>query len=292
MTDATSTAVERRVEVAPGVELRILDRGDPSGAPPFLLVHGLASNARMWDGCAEALAALGHRSVAVDLRGHGRSDKPDHGYDFETVTDDLARLIEAVGLDRPVLAGQSWGGNLVVEFAARFPGASRGIAAVDGGTIELSDRFDSWDDVAEALRPPPLTGMSSARLLAMMRASHPDWPHSGIEGSMANFEHLADGTLRPWLTLDRHLQILRGLWEHRPTRRLGEVRDPVMFVPADNGAVAWTHDKEASIERAVAALNAPARTVWFRPADHDLHAQFPERLAEVLHDATQDGFFR
>jgi len=46
---------------------------------PFVLVHGLASNARLWDGVARRLAGAGHSSAAVDLRGHGRSDKPDTG---------------------------------------------------------------------------------------------------------------------------------------------------------------------------------------------------------------------
>jgi len=279
------------VEVAPGVELRVIRRGGDLPGAPFLLVHGLASNARLWDGCADALAALGHPSVAVDLRGHGRSSKPDAGYDFATITADLAALIAAEPLDRPVIVGQSWGGNVVVELGVSHPGLVRGVVAVDGGTIELQDRFDTWDEVEAALRPPSLIGTASSRMLAMMRAGHPDWPHSGIAGAMANFEHLPDGTIRPWLTLDRHLMILRALWLHRPSERLRQLEVPLMFVPADSGAAAWTHDKEASIERAAASLHVPYRTEWFRPADHDLHAQFPDRLAALLHGATTDGFF-
>jgi pimeloyl-ACP methyl ester carboxylesterase len=245
----------------------------------------------MWDGFAEALARLGHRSVAIDLRGHGHSTKPDSGYDFATVTDDVAGVIRDVGWSRPVVVGQSYGGNVVVELAARHDDLVGGVVAVDGGTIQLQDRFDSWADAEHALRPPPLAGMASSRMIALLRSSHPDWPHSGIEGALANFEHLPDGTLRPWLTLERHLMILRELWGHRPAERLAEVTVPVMFVPADNGAVAWTHDKEASIATATLGLRVPHRTVWFRPADHDLHAQHPERLASVLHSALEEGFF-
>ena len=51
---------------------------------PFLLVHGLSSNARTWDGVAAELSAAGHPVVAIDQRGHGRSEKPpiSAGYDF------------------------------------------------------------------------------------------------------------------------------------------------------------------------------------------------------------------
>lgn len=284
------------VPVAPGVSLRVIDRLpalEGPELPSFLLVHGLASNARMWDGCAEALRALGHRSVAVDLRGHGHSDKPDTGYDFATVAADLVALIAQLGLRRPVAVGQSWGGNVVVDLAVEHPELVRGAVAVDGGTIELQDRFETWEEVAEALRPPNLLGVHRSQILARMRAAHPDWPHEGIEGTLANFEVLADGTVRPWLTLERHLLILRELWLHRPSELFGRLTAPTMLVPAANDANAsWTHDKEASISAAEAAIvGAPRRTVWFSPADHDLHAQFPERLAAVLHDATEDGFF-
>lgn len=61
---------------------------------PFVLVHGLASNSLTWNQVGHLLAAAGHRVLAIDQRGHGLSDKPEEGYDFETVTADLARLLE------------------------------------------------------------------------------------------------------------------------------------------------------------------------------------------------------
>ena len=66
------------------------------------------------------------------------------------------------------------------------------------------------------------------------------------------------------------------------------------FVTAANDAVAaWTHDKELAVQRAEQLLgDTPHRSVWFRPADHDLHAQFPDRLAELLDAATNEEFFR
>jgi pimeloyl-ACP methyl ester carboxylesterase len=294
----TTIARSLCLPVAEGVELRVLVRdppengSSPAAQVPFLLVHGLASNARLWDGCADRLAALGHRVAAVDLRGHGWSSKPDAGYDFATIVEDLVAVIGALGLDRPVVAGQSWGGNVVIELAALRPEVTRGVVAVDGGTIELQDRFGSWDETRDVLRPPDLAGLRRAQLEGMLRSTHPDWPEEGIEGALANFEEQEDGTIRPWLTFDRHLTILHELWRHRPSVRFREIRVPVLLVPAASGPASWTHDKEASVARAEAALvGAPHRTVWFRPADHDLHAQHPERLARVLHDATQDGFF-
>jgi len=282
----------RRVDVGP--VLRIVEWAARDGSPErpaVVAVHGLASNALLWRGAAEELSALGHRTVAVDQRGHGRSDKPDGGYDMRTVADDLARLLESLrddGIDRPVLAGQSWGGNVVVELAHRRPDLVRGVVAVDGGFIRLRDHFAGWDECAEALRPPPIAGTPAADMRGWMRRAHPDWPESGIEGTMENMEHMDDGTVRPWLTLERHMAILRGLWEHDPLERLAETDVPVLFVPAVGDGPRGERTRDAALRAAAAARRA--RIEWFDGADHDLHAQQPARFARTVHDAVESGF--
>ena len=159
------------------------------------------------------------------------------------------------------------------------------------GIIELAEHFPAWAQCESVLRPPAIIGMRASRFEGMIRAAHPTWPEPGIQGALANFEIRADGTVAPWLTLDRHMKILRSLWEHRPSQRFPEIAVPVMLAPADTGSnPAWTADKRAGIAAAESTL-AVSRTHWFAPADHDLHAQFPDRLATHLIDAVNDGFF-
>jgi pimeloyl-ACP methyl ester carboxylesterase len=283
------------VETGTGVQLRTIHWGDPKLLTnvPLMLVHGLASNALLWEGAAHAFNALGHPIVAIDLRGHGLSDKPDTGYDMHSVTADLAGTLEQLalqGFSRPVLCGQSWGGNVVIELAYQFPSLVRGVVAVDGGFLELQQHFPKWEECAVALRPPPLIGTPAKQMRAYMERAHPDWPQTGIDGAMANMEHLADGTIRPWLTLDRHLTVLRGLWEHQPTRIYTDITVPVLFVPAEGPSGVFADTKRHAVEQAL-ALVPRARVEWFSPADHDLHAQYPDRFAQVVHDAVKDGFF-
>jgi pimeloyl-ACP methyl ester carboxylesterase len=260
----------------------VVRRHDGDGRP-FLLVHGLASNARLWDGVADHLAAAGHAVVAVDLRGHGQSSKPNHGYDFATVVADLVAVIDAVDLDRPIVAGQSWGGNVVLELAARHPGRAHAVALVDGGWIHLGDRFDEWAECEAVMRPPPLAGTKYTRIVAAIRSARPDWPESGIAGSLANFEVLEDGTVRPWLSLENHLRILRALWEHQPRQLYASVPLPVLLIPAGGSADDPAEAaKRANVAEALAML-AAARVRWYEPpADHDLHAQHPEAIARDL----------
>jgi pimeloyl-ACP methyl ester carboxylesterase len=108
-----------------------------------------------------ALAARGHGSIAVDLRGHGESSRPDDGYDFRTITDDLIPFLG----NRPIVAGQSYGGLVAVELAARHPDAVGAIACVDGGAADLRGRFSSLDEALAVMRPPyqQFEGIASPR---------------------------------------------------------------------------------------------------------------------------------
>ena len=293
--DAADAMEHRQVTVADGVDLAVDEwrpgrpARPPAGSPPFVLVHGLASNARLWDGVAIALAAAGHPMFAVDLRGHGRSSKPDGPYDVPTVADDLATLIERLGLERPVVAGQSWGGNVVLELAARHPDLVRGIVCVDGGWLELSRDFADWDACRAALAPPRLAGRRLVEIEGYLRSAHPDWPETGIRGVLANFELRPDGTVAPWLTFDHHIKVLRGLWEHRPSELYAGLAVPVLLAPADGGESDRTRRKRGDVDTA-ATIIPDARVRWFT-GDHDIHAQHPDELAGVMHDMTVDGFF-
>jgi pimeloyl-ACP methyl ester carboxylesterase len=284
-----------RVAVIGGVELEVARWGG-GGAVPFVLVHGLASNLRLWDGVGASLAGRGFDAVAVDQRGHGLSDKPDDGYDFATVADDLARVIGALGFERPVVVGQSWGGNVVLELAAAAPSLVRGVTCVDGGWIDVRSRFDDWDACAAAMAPPRTEGTRFADIEAGFRRRHPDWPESGLQGALACFEVRGDGTVAPWLTFDRHLSIVRAMWEQDVPglyAREGDV--PVFLLPCRPGPgsgtaeTGWAAAKAAAVSAAEAGL-AVCRTHWFT-AEHDVHAQYPEQVADVLVAAVEDGFF-
>ena len=279
-----------RIEVAPDVLLHVERRDGDPGAAPFLLIHGLASNLRLWDGVAEHLQARGHSVIALDQRGHGRSDAPEQGYDMDTVVADVQAVIETLGLDRPIVVGQSWGGNVVLEYGWRHPSAVRGITCVDGGVIELAEWFPSWEACLAALTPPRLDHLTIEQLEARMRATSPALPDRAIAAALHCFRVREDGRVEPRLARHRHLQILRSLWEHRPSTRFPTLRPPTILVLADTGDAARTAAKRHAETRARAAA-ARLRSHWFAPAHHDVHAQFPDRVADLLASAATEGFF-
>lgn len=250
-------------------------------APVFLLLHGLSSNARTWDLVAQRLAESGYQAIAADQRGHGLSGKPESGYDFGTITRDLNELVDALGLDRPILAGQSWGGNVVLEAAARYPEISRGLVFVDGGFLELGSR-GPWEEISRELRPPDLAGLPRAAIAERIAESFPRWVPAGVEMTLGNFEHFEDGTVQPWLALRHHMAILRALYDQDVDALFPQVNVPVLICPADDGSD-WTESKRTLVERAAAGL-AHSEVRWFAGAAHDIHVDQPVLLAQAILD--------
>lgn len=263
----------------------------PGEDVPFVLLHGLSSNCRTWEAVAERLAAAGHRVVTVDQRGHGLSDKPAAGYDFATIIADLASLLSAIQLERPIVVGQSWGGNVVLEFGVRYPELARGLGFVDGGFIDHQARPNpSWESVSTELRPPDLDGMPRETLEHRLRAAHPDWSDAGIAATLANFETLPDGSIRRWLDIPSHMLILRAMWEQRPGEFYPQVTKPVLICAADSGD-AWTVHKRRQVAAAEAGLSR-CEVHWFPATDHDIHIHRPTELAGLFLSSVERGIWQ
>ena len=89
---------------------------------PVSLMHGWPLSADSWDDQAMALADAGYRAIAYDRRGFGRSEQPWSGYDYNTLADDLANVIEQTGAKDATLVGFSMGGGEVARYMSRHAG--------------------------------------------------------------------------------------------------------------------------------------------------------------------------
>lgn len=276
-----SSAVESiTVDVAEGVGLRVRHWAG-SGAPPFLLVHGLSSNARLWDAIARRLVEAGHPVDAIDLRAHGESPAPPDGYDTSTAADDLAAALTGLGRAPAVVAGQSWGGNVVVRLAARHPELVAALALVDGGWLDLSSTFGTWEQCEKALRPPNVDSMTPAELRERLTRGHPDWSAEAIEATLANLRVAPDGRLRRRLAIPDHMRIVRSMWDDPPWLDFPRITAPVLLIPALPAGASADGDKDELVRKAATALPR-ARIRAYVGADHDLHAQHPDDLAADL----------
>jgi pimeloyl-ACP methyl ester carboxylesterase len=273
----------RQLDVTlPDVTLRVRQQGDGTFGADFLLVHGLASNARLWDETAAVLVEAGHRTWAIDLRGHGESGLPETGFDSGTAAKDLAAACAQLGLSSVIVAGQSWGGNVAVRFAAEHPELVTGLALVDGGWIDLAAEFGSWQECADALRPPDVDGMPLDNLLGYLRSAHPDWSETAIAATSFNLRELPDGTVERRLPISRHMEIVRDMWDNPPWPWLPRITAPTLLLPALSADDPARAEQTRRRVAAAAAAIAHASVNEYPGGDHDLHAQRPKELAADL----------
>ncbi len=156
----------------------------PHRCPPVLLLHGLLQTG---EGMANLAAHLARQGTVVvpDLRGRGESSQPDDGYDPATMADDVAALIETLGLDRPVVIGRLHGGLVGYHLAARRPDLVRGVVLGDTAPEVGAERAAARLDAVRAL-PRRFPSLDAALAfyqdglgLSPVRARH-DIPHDLI----------------------------------------------------------------------------------------------------------------
>ena len=124
------------IAAADGTQLFYRDwgGGGAGGSSPVVMIHGWPLSGDAWSAQAVALARAGHRVLAYDRRGFGRSDQPWTGYDYDTLSDDLDAIIRGLDLRNVALVGFSMGGGEIIRYAARH-GIERLSKAVFVGSV-------------------------------------------------------------------------------------------------------------------------------------------------------------
>jgi pimeloyl-ACP methyl ester carboxylesterase len=111
-----------------GVELHVETAGDPGG-PAVLLAHGFPELAYSWRHQLPALAEAGYFAVAPDMRGYGRSSRPEPitDYDITHLTGDVAGVLDHFGIESAVIVGHDWGSIVASNFAGLYPSRTRAL---------------------------------------------------------------------------------------------------------------------------------------------------------------------
>ena len=137
----------------PGIRLRLLDFGGPGS--PILILHGLAGRASEWSEVASDLSGR-HRVVALDIRGHGGSDKPDD-LARRSFAADAVGVLEMLELGPVCLLGHSFGGDIALMVAATRPDLLSSLVVVEAAPhldpetkAAIAAWFRSWPDVFES----------------------------------------------------------------------------------------------------------------------------------------------
>ncbi len=263
-----------------GVRLHYLEWPveDPSegDGTDLLLLHGLSANARYWERLARRLPH--RRVVALDQRSHGSSDRPAAGYRPEDLAADAAAAIEAAGLERPVVAGHSWGVTTALTLAAARPRLVSGLALVDGPVLAMSERL-RWEDAARLMQPPLPSYRSLEEAYEESRRHVGQAWGPDLEASVrAGLVRDGEAWVLP-LTAEVRLEVLRRLYEFQPQLLLPQVASPILAALArDDSPMRQVREESA---RLLAELQPTADVRWY-DSRHDIPQIRPDGLAADL----------
>jgi pimeloyl-ACP methyl ester carboxylesterase len=247
-----------------GVSLAGLDF--PGSGMPVMLFHGLAGYAGEWRMTADGLSD--RRVVALDGRGHGRSERFPEDVSIAAHAEDAAHVISELGLGQVVAIGQSLGALTAITLAANHPELVKAMVVVDADPAAGSQATVA--DVEASLRrwPVPFDSvLAAARYFGGSPGSAAAWANG--------LEHREDGW---WPRFDfevmtKTLQeaLGRDYWDE-----WGRVRCPVLVLRAEHGDVS-----EATAQEMTERLPT-ARTIEIPGAGHDLHLDSPKEWQAVL----------
>jgi non-heme chloroperoxidase len=258
-----------RTRTTDGTELFYRDWG--SGRP-VVFTHSMLMSSDMWQHQMLHLAEHGYRAVAYDRRGHGRSDDPGAGYEFDTLADDLAAVLDALALTDITLVGHSMGGGEVVRYLSRHGYQRVSRIALVGSTVPRLD-----------VDPP-----AAAAHLDRLRTSYGQWV---AENAAVSFGDQLPGCEIPQPEKDRTIQEWMGVSLQAAVActatnlaadfasEMSRIRVPALVVHGDHDAFAPFQ----TCGRRSADLIPGSTLVVYRNASHMLHMSHRRQLnADLL----------
>ncbi|MEV4533895.1 alpha/beta hydrolase [Asanoa sp. NPDC049518] len=240
--------------------------------PPVVLVHSGVADHHSWDRVAPALAET-HTVIRYDLRGFGRTPPPTTGFRHR---DDLAALLDSLGIDRTAVVGNSLGGYICLEFATRWPErvTHLGLLAAPVSGWEWGPEVREYGAAeAKLLEAGDLDAATALNLDMWVRGPLRDW----TPDLRAIAEELAPATrvalANQTVTESHELPDDTA----RPSTLLDLIQVPALVAVGDADAPGYV-----DIARMLTAGIAGARLLEIAGAGHILPAECPEQITEEI----------
>jgi pimeloyl-ACP methyl ester carboxylesterase len=248
-----------------GVRLACLDFG--GAGPSALLLHGLAGHAGEWAETASWLSGR-CRVVALDQRGHGRSERQPADVSREAHVADVADAIRQLDLGPVLLVGQSLGGHLAMLVAARHPDLVRGLVVAEASPIQASE--EHAEGLGQTLTRWPVPFDSRQAAIEFF-----DGPSLCADAWTDGLEH-RDGGWWPRFDIDVMVRTLREATRQDYWDEWERIRCPTLVIRAGAGTLS-AEDAQAMLHRLPSG-----RLVELPGAVHDLHLDQPAQWREAV----------
>jgi pimeloyl-ACP methyl ester carboxylesterase len=230
---------------------------------------------------------------APDQRGHGQTTSAPSGYDWQTLSDDLAGLLDHVGLDQVAVMGHSWGGNVATNFSANYPERVSRLIMIDGGFLD-GRLFPgaSWEAFSQRVRPRDVTGNREEFLERLRNQMGVIW-NNDIERIVQTMVYEdEDGQIQDILQPENHAQVIRAMWDEPASVTMPRIKCPTLIVPAgptpERAGTEFAETRRQMVAAAEKNLK-DGRVYWVPETIHDIGYHKPQELAQVIGDFLAEG---
>jgi non-heme chloroperoxidase len=252
-------------QLATGIRLRYAEQGSPSG-PPIIMLHGLTDSWFSFSGILPALPANYH-IYALDLRGHGGSDRPSHGYTMPDFADDVISFMDAMELPSATLVGHSMGSLVAQQVALTAPQRVARLALLGAGSnIHTPDLQGFQQAVDELVDPVPEEFAREFQVSTIYRPIPDNFLNQAVAESLKLPAHVWRGALAGCLAVDF-------------TPDLAQIQVPVLLLRGDQDAVF----PRAAQDALVTGLARAVLRVYPQTG-HAIHWERPEQVVHDLKD--------
>jgi pimeloyl-ACP methyl ester carboxylesterase len=218
--------------IANGVRLHYIkwpNESGPIGRPLIVLLHNAMASGHCWDLVAPHLSQAGHPVIAPDLRGRGRSEQPQAGYDLRTIAEDVGALIRETSQDRVAVVGHSYGAYVALVLAALYPDLLSKLVLVDGGI--WSAEGETWEHFAQSMQHITWTYPSLSAYLAAQREGAELFWNTEVAQALATTVQIGlDGSIHECMTPTAWEETLRSMWRYRPETLYPHVTCPTLVI--------------------------------------------------------------
>jgi pimeloyl-ACP methyl ester carboxylesterase len=290
------------VRLQTGEQLHYLDWPAADSGAPIVLLHGLARTAWTWLPVARRLAS-DHPVVAPDLRGHGASDAPLHGYDLESMALDMLTVVAAKGWGAAaggvpvVVVGHGLGAMIAVEMARLEPESVASLVLVDGGLEETAEatRMSSDELLAQIEAPEDVMASMDAYLEDRRSFDPASWDADQELAARAQVTEKRAGHVRSVTKASAMRRTIESMYAYKPLEALVRVRCPLLVLLASSGAADDDEQRERDLAledvmqaRAREGLSV-ARIQRYDGVGHDLMRYRPDEVSAAIAELASTG---
>ncbi|WLR41778.1 alpha/beta hydrolase [Bacillus carboniphilus] len=245
---------------------------------PLVFLHYMGGSSAIWRGIIPSFIEKYH-VIAIDLRGHGKSDQPETGYQLVTLAEDVRTVLDTLGIKKVNIVGSSLGCYVGTKFASIYPERVLSLVNSEGALVEI-DPDKTKEEHLEYFSVPEQEFESKQELIQFMKETWLPW-NKERERVLVDYEprKLENGKVTFTSKKENLREIAEDLYDTRISEFYNNIQCRVLFLPAEKEG---DLNKKLQFIKSVEPNLKNSSTVVIPGTSHAMMFDHPKELIDVI----------